>query len=990
MAGAGRKEINFEATIERDLLEHAGYLKGSAADFDPVLALTAKDFFAFVEASQPTLWAQLGKEHGAGREQGVLDALAKNLSTRGTLEVLRHGFKFFGKLIQAAFFRPAHGMNPDLDAQCALNRVVVTRQVKFNPAGEDSVDMLVSVNGLPIATLELKNPLSGQNVEHARKQYQNRDPKLPLFGFKTRALVHFAVDPDEISMATRLAGRATQFLPFNKGCDGGKGNPPVECVGYRTGYLWREVLTRDSLLDLLARFIHVLVDEEIVDGKKITKETLVFPRYHQLDVVRRLVDAARDDGPGKSYLVQHSAGSGKSNSIAWVAHRLASLHDANDRKVFDSVVVVTDRRILDRQLQDTIYQFEHKQGVVERIDRDSAQLAKALERGTPIVITTLQKFPFVSEKVGSLPDRRYAVIVDEAHSSQSGEAADKLRQVLAAPKDGEEPEEPTYEDEIAKVMASRGPQKNLSFFGFTATPKAKTLELFGRPGPSGKPAPFHLYSMRQAIEEGFILDVLRNYTTYRAYYKLVQAAAGSDPDVKKREATAALARFMSLHPHNIAQKTEVIVEHFRGIVRRKLNGKAKALVVTRSRLHAVRFKQAFDEYVKEKGYTDLRSLVAFSGTVKDPDTEQEWTEVGMNGGLAETEVPRRLKSADYQVLIAANKYQTGFDEPLLCAMYVDKRLAGVQAVQTLSRLNRMCQGKAETFVLDFVNEAEEIRQSFQPYYEQTTVSETADPFQLEKLRHTLDEAQVWHASEIEAFAKVFYRPKEKLTDTESEELYRHLDPARDRWLAMEDVDAREKWRGSLDAYVRLYAFLCQVMPWTDRDLETRASFGRYLLKRLPPGARDVVKLEGEVDLHSYRLAKLAETDIELEKSAPRGLKGITAVGTRKAKDDKVPLHEIIEVLNERFGTNFTAADQLVFEQVVIEGKSDEQVRSQAHANSYENFALAIRNKIEGLMIDRMDRNQEIVTRFLNEEGFNKTVSELLAKRIYEELRKAGA
>lgn len=990
MPGAGRKEINFEAIIEGDLIEKGGYLEGNPAEFNAEFALSGPDFVRFVETTQPEVWTQLAREHGAKRNEGVFDALVRALATRGTLDVLRHGFKFFGKTIQAAFFKPAHGMNPDLEKQSAGNRVVVTRQVKFNPDGEDSVDMLLSVNGLPVATLELKNPLSGQTVEHAKKQYQGRDARLLLFSFKTRALVHFAVDPDEVFMTTRLAGKETFFLPLNRGNNGGKGNPAVEGAGYRTGYLWREILERESLLDLLARFIHLLVEEETVNGKKITKESLIFPRYHQLDVVRRLVASAREEGSGHHYLVQHSAGSGKSNSIAWVAHRLASLHDTQDKKVFDSVVVVTDRLILDKQLQNTIYQFEHKQGVVERIEKDSTQLAKALERGTPIIITTLQKFPFVADKVAALPSRRYAVIVDEAHSSQSGEAADRLRQVLAAPAaEAQDPEEPTHEDELAKVLASHGRQKNLSFFAFTATPKAKTLELFGGKGPDGKPAPFHLYSMRQAIEEGFILDVLRNYTTYRSYFKLVKAAEASDPDVKKREATKALARAMTLHPTEIGRKTEVIVEHFRQHIRKKLGGNGKALVVTRSRLHAVKFKQAFDAYVKEKGYSDLRSLVAFSGTVKDPDTEQELTEVGMNGGITELGLPEKFKTEDYQVLIAANKYQTGFDEPLLCAMYVDKRLAGVQAVQTLSRLNRMYPGKAETFVLDFVNEADEIRVSFQPYYEQTTVSETADPHLLEQLRHALDDAQIWHMEEVEAFAKVFYRPRQKLTDRESEELYRHLGPAKDRWIAVKDEDAREKWRGTLDAFVRLYSFMCQVLPWTDRDLEIRATFGRYLLKRLPVGVREVLKLDGEVDLHSYRLARIAEADIELTKSLGGSVKGVTAAGTRKAKDEKVPLHEIIALLNERFGTDFTTADQLLFDAVVEDGKSDDKIKAQALANPFESFALATRDKIEGLMIDRMDRNQEIVTKFLDEPDFKKLVSQLVAKRIYDELRRAA-
>lgn len=495
--------------------------------------------------------------------------------------------------------------------------------------------------------------------------------------------------------------------------------------------------------------------------------------------------------------------------------------------------------------------------------------------------------------------------------------------------------------------------------------------------------------MRQAIEEGFILDVLKNFTTYKAYYKLVQRSAERDPDVKKKEATIALARFMSLHPHNISQKVEVIVEHFRSSVRRRLDGKAKAMVVTRSRLHAVRFKRSFDAYVEQNGYADLKALVAFSGTVVDPDTGGEFTEPAMNGGIPETQLRTEFAGDEYQVLLVANKYQTGFDQPLLCAMYVDKKLAGVQAVQTLSRLNRFHPGKDQTFVLDFVNEAGEIREAFQPFYEQTTVSEKADPDQFIQLQHELDEARVWTESELEAFAKVFYRPKASLTDREHEEIHRQLRPAEDRFAAWDDEEARDKWRGSLQAFVRLYAFLSQVMPYADRELEVRYSFGRLLLKRLPRGERDRVELDGEVDLHSYRLARLGETDIALTSGEVGEVRGPTAVGTRKATDEQVPLHEVIEILNERFGTDFTKSDQLVVEQIIEDGKADAQVQARVAANSFENFSLSIEETITGLMIDRMDRNQSLVTKFLNEDELRRLLTEHIAKRIYEDLKKAG-
>jgi len=551
---------------------------------------------------------------------------------------------------------------------------------------------VLSLNGIPIATAELKNPLTGQTWRNAVKQYKNdRDPKDQIFQFKKRALVHFAVDPDEVYMTTRLNGRSTYFLPFNKGNDNAAGNP-VNPDGYKTAYLWEEVLQRDSFLDILARFIHLQIEERKLDGKTITTEKMIFPRYHQLDSVRKLVADARANGTGNNYLVEHSAGSGKSNSIAWLAHRLASLYNDQDEKVFDSVIVITDRLVLDQQLQNTIYQFEHKQGVVQKIEEDSTQLAQALTAGVPIIVTTLQKFPFVTDKIGDLPKRKYAVIVDEAHSSQGGESATELKGVLAAAAIREEASKkaaeeglPDYEEEILRNMAKRGKQPNISFFAFTATPKYKTLEVFGQPGPDGKPRPFHLYSMRQAIEEGFILDVLKNYTTYKTYYRLVKSIE-NDPEVDKKKAARALARFVSFHPHNIAQKTEVMIEHFQHFTRHKIGGKAKAMVVTSSRLHAVRYKEAFDKYIAENGYSGIKTLVAFSGTVIDPEIrEKTYTEVGMNAGIKEKELPKKFDGGEYQVLIVAEKYQTGFDQPLLHTMYVDKLLAGVQAVFRLSR-----------------------------------------------------------------------------------------------------------------------------------------------------------------------------------------------------------------------------------------------------------------------------------------------------------------
>jgi type I restriction enzyme R subunit len=986
-------ERALEDSVEAALLDR-GWIRGTASAFDRERALDPTHLFAFVEETQPTLWAELRAQHGAELESAFLSVLEKYLDSHGTLTVLRQGVKFYGKKVELAYFRPAHGLNSEAAERYARNRLVVTRQVRFIPGGDESIDLVLFLNGLPVATVELKNHFTGQNVWDAIAQYKRRDPRYPIFRFAKRALVHFAVDPERVYMTTRLAGESTFFLPFNRGERGGAGNPEHPS-GYRTAYLWEEVLERHSFLDVLGRYMHLQREERWVDGQKQAKETLLFPRYHQLDAVRRLTDAARAEGPGQSYLVQHSAGSGKTNSIAWLAHRLASLHDVRDEKVFDSVIVITDRVVLDRQLQDAIYQIEHKQGVVARIEESSSELAEALTSGVPIIITTLQKFPFVAGRIGELPGRTYAVIVDEAHSSQTGESARHVREVLA-PKDleeaagyGAEDALADPEDRILEVMRSRGRQPNLSFFAFTATPKGKTLEMFGRPGADGKPEPFHLYSMRQAIEEGFILDVLQNYTTYSVFWRLAKTGA-DDPELPKRKAAVSLVRFATLHPHNVAQKTEIIVEHFRTKVRPKIGGQAKAMVLTPSRLHAVRYLRAFQRYIAEQGYDDVHPLVAFSGMVRDPDTGEEDTEAALNE-LAETQLPDEFATERYNVLIVANKYQTGFDQPLLHTMYVDKRLAGVQAVQALSRLNRTHPGKTDTFVLDFVNSAEEIQAAFQPYYEQTTLAESAEPHQLYELQAKLDAMQVYHVSEVEAFARVFYKPKEKQSSADQALLYRHCGPAVDRFGALEP-ERQEEFREMLGAYVRLYAFLSQITPWQDADLEKRYTFGRFLLTRLPSeGGGAPPDLEGDVQLQYYRIQKTRDGEmVQLLAGEGGTVKGPTAVGTGKAEEPELPLSEIIDVLNERFGTNFTPEDQLFFEQITQRAKRDEEVVQRAQANPFDNFSLAIRQKIADFMIDRLSQNQDIVSKYFNEHEFQEMAFRELAQRIYEEIRSEAA
>ena len=1027
---AQTSEKAFETYLEQ-MLTDGGWLSGTNAEWDKVRALFPARVFAFIEATQPKLWAEMAAQHGSNLQAMLIDALGKELDIKGSLHVLRHGFKFYGKLFRLAYFKPAHALSPDVLALYAQNQLTVTRQVPCHPGDHSTTDIVLAVNGLPVATIELKNPGTHQTWRHAIKQYQSdRDPRAPLFDFKKRALVHFAADPDEVWMTTRLAKEKTFFLPFNRGSHPGQiqcgaGNPQ-HASGYRSGYFWQETLQRDSFLDILGHFIFIEKDEQKVDdgrgGKKlVTTEKMVFPRYHQLDAVRALVAAARVESAGHNYLIQHSAGSGKTNSISWLSHRLASLHNAQDQKVFDCVIVITDRKVLDKQLQDAIYQIEHAQGVVKAIDQDAKQLADALIDGTKIVITTLQKFPFVlrgllraagaenQDKVSdeekaqakawqeAIAARRHAVIVDEAHSSQTGETARELKSILGAnaqnvAQNGNGDDEADWEDRLNQIMASRGQQQNLSFFAFTATPKGKTLELFGRPGASGQPEAFHTYSMRQAIEEGFILDVLRNYTTYSTWFKFVKTVE-DDPAIPKKKGAKALAKFKELHPHNIEQKTEVMVEHFREHVRHQLGARGKAMVVTASRIQAVRYKLAFERYIAEQGYADIRSLVAFSGTVKDPDTGVEYTEPGMNPDavtgkpIPESQLPERFGSSDYQILLVANKYQTGFDQPLLCAMYVDKRLDGVQAVQTLSRLNRKIAGKDEPFVLDFVNKPEEIYAAFKPYFDSTSLQESANPEMLPQGKHELDQFQIYHWSEVEAFARVFYRQPERQNPADHAHMQRHLQPAVDRFKAIDDDELRSTFRDKLGGYVRMYSFLSQILPYADQDLEMLYSYGRFLLPHLQLDRDNtVVKIGNEVELQYYRLQRVSSGSIELKVGEPEGVYSPTDVGTGKAKEEKAPLSEIIQVLNERFGTTFTHEDRLFFDQIKARATRNNQVIQTALVNPLDKFKLGIRKVIEDMMIQRMAENDRIVTRYMDDAEFQRLAFSVLAGQIYADVR----
>lgn len=1016
---SSRTETAFESAIEEHLLAY-GYVAVPPTAYDRDLALFPSEAVTFIRKTQADTWAKLETILGDDTERQVVADLAKWLDAHGALATLRHGFKCYGRTLRLAHFRPAHGLNPDLKTAYDANRVGITRQLHHSARRPNrSLDVVLSVNGLPVVTVELKNPFTGQTAEDAKVQYRTqRDPRERLFEFKRRTLAHFAVDPDTVWMTTRLAKDATHFLPFNRGTpDGGAGNPADPERSYRTGYLWEAhpddlgsgALSRGGLLDLLARFLHLQTEQKRDDeGRRYTKETLIFPRYHQLRAVRKLEAMARSEGPGHNYLVEHSAGSGKSNTIGWLAHRLVSLHDDRDDRVFSSVVVVTDRTVLDRQLQDTIYQFEHRQGVVQKIDKDSRQLAVALQGGIPIIITTLQKFPFVTKRLAQMAEeaghaggngashtlstRNVAVIIDEAHSSQGGDAATELKGVLggealreraaaaAAEEDGADPETLFVE------MAKRARQPNLSFFAFTATPKHVTQRFFGR---GGKPT--DKYSMRQAIDEGFIMDILSNYVTYETYYKLLKASA-DDPRVERKKAARALARYMRLHPHNIAQKTAVMVEHFVSVTRHKIGGKAKAMVVTGSRLEAVRYKQAFDRYIADKGYP-IRTLVAFSGVVEDDKVEDKtYTEMGMNGGIKEKELPDKFAGPGYQVLLVAEKYQTGFDQPLLHTMYVDRRLAGLQAVQTLSRLNRTHPLKEDTFVLDFVNSREEIRAAFSDYYEGASMGEEVEPGRMYELKAELDRSGIYLAEEVDRFAALFYRPARKQSAADHKALNATLDPAVDRFRAFLDSspDEAELWRRKATAFSNVYRHLSQVIPYQDSDLEKLYSFLRHLATKLPRRASGPsYQFDEEVRLQYYRLQKISEGAISLSEEDGRPLDGPTEVGSGVVREQPVALSQLVDLINERFGTDFTSNDQLFFDQVLGTVVEDESLGRAAVSNPEDRFALVVDGAVDAFFFERMDQNGDLVARYVNDADFRKAVVSWITAEAYKHFNDDG-
>lgn len=1035
------KEISFETEV-CDYLAANGwfYIEGDATHYDRALALFPPDVLAWVQETQPKAWEALRKNHGTQAAEILLPRLREQLNTRGTLDVLRHGIEMLGlrQKLPLAQFKPALAMNPEILAKYAANRLRVIRQVRYSQHNENCIDLVLFLNGLPIATVELKTDFT-QSVEDAVDQYRfDRLPKPkgqtaePLLSFPSGALVHFAVSNDEVHMTTKLAGPATIFLPFNKGGNGASGNPPNPNGGHRTAYLWEEVWARESWLEILGRY---LVSQK--DSKKQIKN-VVFPRYHQLDATRKLLASVFESGAGSKYLIQHSAGSGKTNSIAWSAHFLADLHDAQHKKVFDSVLVVSDRNVIDQQLQEAIFDFERTAGVVATIKGESAsksgELAQALSGAKKIVVCTIQTFPFALKAVQELAatqGKRFAVIADEAHSSQTGEAAAKLKAVLSAEelKDIADGGEVSTEDLLIAQMTARTNITGITYVAFTATPKAKTLELFGRrpnpelpASPDNLPAPFHVYSMRQAIEEDFILDVLQNYTSYKLAFKLAHnGKEWDDREVERSEAMKGIMRWVRLHPYNISQKVQVVVEHFRENVQPLLSGHAKAMVVVGSRLEAVRWQLAIEKYIKSQGYK-ITTLVAFSGEVRDSESGPEpFTEASksLNPNLKGRDMREAFDTDEYQVLLVANKFQTGFDQPLLCGMYVDKRLGGIQAVQTLSRLNRSYSGtfgkKDTTYVLDFVNDANEILLAFKTYFDTAALENVTDPNLVYNLRAKLDAAGHYDDFEVDRVVAV-----ELNLNAKQSELIAALEPVRERLLkrykaaqealriakAKQDDKATEDARHELDAlllfksdmgtFQHVYTFLSQIFDYGNTAIEGRYIFYKRLLPLLEFGReREDIDLSKVVLTH-HNLKNQGKRSMPLGEGDSPKLSPLTETGSGIVQEkEKALLTEIITKVNDLFDGELTEDDKLVYVNNVLKGKLLESplLVQQASNNSKEQFANSpdLANGILNAIMDAFTAHSEMSKQALESDKVRSGLKDVLLgpAQLYEALRARG-
>jgi type I restriction enzyme, R subunit len=963
-------ETAFEEHIEDVLLNRHGFFSAHQEDYDKALCLRPATIISFIRATQTKKWADYCELIGDKAEatRNLLKRIKAVIDKEGTLHALRKGFDIHGGgHFDLCYFEPTNPVAEESRRLYQENLLHLQRQLKFSDQDEKSLDMGIFLNGLPIFTIELKNQISGQNVTHAIKQYRGtRSPKEPLFRFK-RCLAHFAVDNDLVYVATELAGAKTQFLPFNQGADGGAGNPPCK-VGYATSYLWQEVWQKPRILDLIQRFIRVvdLLDDK---GKKTKKQRQIFPRFHQMTCVRELGADAQKHGAGRRYLNQHSAGSGKTNCIAWLANSLATLHTPEGKPVFSSVIVISDRRVIDRQLQRTLKQVIETPGMLVNIAADvgmtSKDLKTALEDGKRIIVSTLQKFGKILGSMGELPGERFAVIIDEAHSSQGGDSAKAVQRVLSYSSEDEQKdeEEKTTEDRILDELKRCGPQKNVSHFAFTATPKPETLQKFGTKQKDGTYKPFSLYTMRQAIEEGFILDVLKNYTTYDQYWALLKKVK-DDPEFEQVKAKSLLKQFVSRHERTIAKKVAIIVAHFQASVSNKLGGKAKAMIVTSSRLHAVRYRLAIDTYLKSIG-NPFKALVAFTDVVKDAKDGKEYTEAKMNG-FPEAATGDRFEADDNRFLVVASKFQTGFDQPKLVAMYVDKKLSGVACVQTLSRLNRTMVGKEETFVLDFENSAEDIEKGFQPFYDRVTLSKETDPNQLYNICTDLDKFGIHEASDVEAFAKLWFADKPKLP-----QLHAVVDPVAVKWKAEteeEQVDYKSKARD----FVKLYSFISHLVPLRDAGLEKLYVFLKFLLPKLPAKKGELpYEVLGMVDMEKLAVRKKDKKDIGLKRGETKVDPLNYGGGATLTEEDREALSKIIEDLNTRFNTSFTEDEIMVIKQLEKKIGEDEALQQQLKNGSRHAVEATFRQVADDAFQDLVNDNFKFYKKVSEDEEVSK-------------------
>ena len=982
-------EKRFEMDIADFLLSPAGGYTGNHDAYDPKLGLFPETLVRFVQKTQPKEWARFVMQNKTEPDRKFCLAFNTACDMDGLLQVLRHGFKHRGVSFRVCYFKPESSLNQTAAQQYAANEITCNRQWFYSADTHNSVDMVLAVNGIPVFAFELKNQYTGQTVDNAKRQWMyDRDPREICFQFNKRILGFFCVDQLEVWMTTKLAGKDTFFLPFNQGSngagnDGGKGNP-ANPDGYPTAYLWEYVFQKDSMMDILQKFIHATKDKK-----------LIFPRYHQLDVVRKLLADVRANGAGHNYLIQHSAGSGKSNSIAWTAYRLASLHDDENRPVFSSVIVVTDRTVLDAQLQETISGFDHTLGAVETIgeDKTSKDLRDAINNGIRIIVTTLQKFPVIYQEVDKVAGRNYAVIVDEAHSSQTGSSALKLKAALAdteealreyAELEGKAEEELDLNNKLLQEMLVQGKHANLSFFAFTATPKAQTLELFGTEWEDGSFHPFHVYSMRQAIEEGFILDVLQNYMTYATCFKIAKNTP-ENPELPESRATKIIRKYEKLHPYNISQKAQIIVETFRETTRHKIGGRGKMMVVTDSRLAAVRYFHAVKKYIAEQGYYDLDVLVAFSGSVQDGD--EEFTEPGLNVRRDGSHISESQTKAEFHdnfnILIVAEKYQTGFDEPLLHTMIVDKKLKGVKAVQTLSRLNRTCPGKVDTFVLDFANKQEDILDAFQPFYQETSLEQEVNVDLIYQTQKELRGYAIYSDNDIDAFIAVWNQGG-KQDARAMGRMTSALKPVADRYN-LKNAEERYQFRRHVRAFLRWYSYVTQVVRMFDEETQKEYLFLSYLLGLLPVDREDPVDLDGKLRLEYYKLQKTFEGAIQLQE-----LDGMYVPAKERGGAVQYPkstLDEILEKINEKYKGDFTDADKVMLGALHDKLIADPKLKSSALTTDPRIFTESIFPSAFGTaaMESYMESQESYSALFEDQAKYNAIMS-VLAGMVYREMR----